>query len=158
MPSTKQYFVGIDLGTGSGAKMGLFENHNKQLAERIKAFPSLLEEHKRRRNALSIAKSSLNFVADSALEDLASVEKQSPGDKALSSLNTQELPKKSVSPTSKPALGAKPDLQEKTPAITEEKLTSKNKQNPMIWIITGIAALAAIAVLVTITKKKIKNA
>ncbi|HNY27893.1 MAG TPA: ROK family protein [Candidatus Sumerlaeota bacterium] len=35
MTDNKKYFVGIDLGTGSGAKVGLFKDHDTQIAETL---------------------------------------------------------------------------------------------------------------------------
>jgi hypothetical protein len=35
MTDSKKYFIGIDLGTGSGAKVGLFKDHDHQIAETL---------------------------------------------------------------------------------------------------------------------------
>jgi len=89
---------------------------------------------------------------DDAYRDLANLESDDVTGSDISIDESSNDVDKLIQKTQKTAIA-----EVKESLTTEQKLTPKNKRNPMIWLISGISVLAAVVIIVSKTTKKTKQ-
>ncbi|MCF7954653.1 MAG: hypothetical protein K9M75_02510 [Phycisphaerae bacterium] len=129
-----------------------------QLVERFKRIRKELEIKKQMKNVAANAKAHLKSITNPEIVLDIDGEIVSADLKTSETINKgadqgPNVPRKTFSTKIK-----NPNVnEEKVPTTITEKLTPENKSNPIIWIIVGISALAAIVIIVSITTKKTKQ-